>query len=713
MITPGTRPVEFRLSEPARSMLLDAPVRWGHQGLSEVTFYRTYSRRKWDGTMESWNDCVLRVVEGQFTILKTHAHISHIPWDEARGQKLAREAAQRMQAFKWTPPGRGLWMMGTDYVWERGAAALNNCAFVSTENFGVSVDETVAPFRFLMDVAMLGVGPGFDTRGAGKTGVRGYADGETVFRVPDTREGWVDAVGLVIRNGLYGGPRVKLDVQDVRSEGLPLRGFGGTSSGPVPLVQGTHGIADVLEQQRGRDLGSVLTTDVMNIIAKIVVSGNIRRTAEIGFAFPGDTAFAGMKNWSEHKVETGNAPPPELERESPEDYAAYVENMWRPATYVAQAIVKKYEDRPWAYKFGGWRWASNNTVFEEVGADYSVYDKPIREAAEPGLGWLKVMQDYGRLKDPPNYKDHRVKGGNPCLEQSLESFELCNLVEDYPAHCDDYWDFQRTLKFSYLYAKSVTLMGTHIQRTNEVMIRNRRIGCSMSGVAEAVQKFGRTTFMREFCDRGYEYIGYLDRKYSEWLGVRESIKRTSEKPSGTVSLVAGVVGPGCHFPKPTGFRTVRIAASSPIVPALVAANYRTEPSVTDPAGTVVAYFPWLVPEQMQTEDVTSLWEQVKMAADMQYWWADNQVSYTATFSAEEGERGEIGRVLTAYDGQLKGISFLPKTLGAYKQMPFSTAPRAEVEAYAAQLLPIDWSALNTQGESVDRFCDGDKCVIAA
>ena len=38
-----------------------------------------------------------------------------------------------MWEFRFLPPGRGLWMMGTDYIYERGSAALNNCAFVSTE----------------------------------------------------------------------------------------------------------------------------------------------------------------------------------------------------------------------------------------------------------------------------------------------------------------------------------------------------------------------------------------------------------------------------------------------------------------------------------------------------------------------------------------------------------------------------------------------------
>ena len=129
MITPGDRITRFVIREPHRSKLLEAQVHWGHGGLSEITFYRTYSRRKPDGTQETWQDCVVRVVEGMFTILRTHAEKNRIPWREERGQRHALEAAQRMLAFKWTPPGRGLWMMGTDYLWERGGAALGHFVF--------------------------------------------------------------------------------------------------------------------------------------------------------------------------------------------------------------------------------------------------------------------------------------------------------------------------------------------------------------------------------------------------------------------------------------------------------------------------------------------------------------------------------------------------------------------------------------------------------
>lgn len=71
----------------------------------------------------------------------------------------------KIYRMKFLPPGRGLWAMGSSITEEKMSyAALNNCAFVSTQDLK---HEGSKPFTFLMDAAMLGVGVGFDTLGAG------------------------------------------------------------------------------------------------------------------------------------------------------------------------------------------------------------------------------------------------------------------------------------------------------------------------------------------------------------------------------------------------------------------------------------------------------------------------------------------------------------------------------------------------------------------
>ena len=707
MLTIGKNPIKFHLRKDFREDLQSREVVWGYGGLSTFTYYRTYARKKDNGKLETWQECIVRVIEGMFSILKTHSITSGHSWDEKRAHKLAEEAAERLFQFKWTPPGRGLWMMGTPFVYEKGGAALNNCGFVSTENID---DELSKPFAFLMDMSMVGVGVGFDTKGAGKVASIEPQGSPELVLVEDSREGWVELISCLIDSYLEeGSAPVEPDISLVRAYGEPIVGFGGVASGPEPLVQGFYAIRDILKA-RARSSNPLLTsvdiTDVMNIIGKIVVAGNVRRTAEIAFGEPEDEDFANMKNWEQFGVETGSIAPPELLELNKEDYDQY-NTDWDSRAKIA----KKYTDYQWAYKFGGWRWASNNSIFAKLGMDYTNVAKKVASNGEPGFAWLENMQAYGRMKDPADHKDHRVRGGNPCLEQSLEPYELCCLVETYPAKHDDYWDFQRTLKFAYLYAKTVTLVPTHWTETNDVIKRNRRIGTSQSGIQEAILKVGRRKYLEEYCDQAYNYINYLDKKYSEWLGVPLSIKKTSVKPSGTVSLVVGAL-PGIHYAESESYyRLVRVSNTSALLPILDQSNYRVEPAASDPLRTSVVYFPVLhEPGTVSKKDV-SIWEQFANAVDLQHYWADNQVSITITFN--EREKSQIARALSCYDTRLKGVSLLPISDHGYAQAPYTPAPREEIEAYRDTLLPLDFSSLTHEGENAEsnKFCDSSGCEI--
>jgi hypothetical protein len=180
-----------------------------------------------------------------------------------------------------------------------------------------------------------------------------------------------------------------------------------------------------------------------------VVSGNVRRSAELLIGRVDDKDFLNLKN--------------------------------------AQAFPER---NSYSKKAPGWGWMSNNSVGVEVGDDLSGVVEGIALNGEPGVIWMDVSREYGRLIDPPNGKDWRVAGYNPCAEQSLESFECCTLVETYLNRHDSIEDFRRSLKFAFLYAKSVTLLPTHWEETNAIMQRNRRIGTSISGIANFADQHG-------------------------------------------------------------------------------------------------------------------------------------------------------------------------------------------------------------------------------
>src|SRR5690606_9069303 len=96
--------------------------------LGEITFLRTYSRKKEDGTKEQWYEVCERVINGMYSLQKDYAKANRLPWSDSKAQASAQEAFDRMFRFKWTPPGRGLWVMGTPLVNEhKNSAALQNC----------------------------------------------------------------------------------------------------------------------------------------------------------------------------------------------------------------------------------------------------------------------------------------------------------------------------------------------------------------------------------------------------------------------------------------------------------------------------------------------------------------------------------------------------------------------------------------------------------
>jgi len=328
-----------------------------------------------------------------------------------------------------------------------------------------------------------------------------------------------------------------------------------------------------------------------------------------------------------------------------------------------------------------------------------------RSNGEPGYEWLENARAYGRMVDPRDDRDRRAAGGNPCLEQTLENYELCCLVETFPARHEAYKDYERTLKFAYLYAKTVTLVPTHNTRTNAVMMRNRRIGTSQSGIVQSFQRHGRRTHF-QWCDKGYKYLRTIDDQYSEWLCVPRSIKITSVKPSGSVSLLPGVT-PGIHYPIAEHYiRRIRIAADSKLITPLLNAGYRMEPDVTD-SRTICVEFPVKEAYFTKAEKDVSVWEQVMNAAGMQFWWADNQVSCTAKFHRER-EGQDIEAILELFEDKLKGISFLPHDSG-YAQMPYEEITAEEYAVRKAAIKPLDLSV--AANETQDKFCDGDRCVI--
>jgi len=623
---------------------------WGPIGY--VVYKRTYARRL-NGKTEEFFETIRRCVEGCYSIQKEHCIRLGLPWFEIKALTSAKIMYEKMWNFKFLPPGRGLWMMGTEFVDKHGSMCLNNCGFVSTDNIDVKGS---AAFEWTMDALMLGVGVGFDVRGAGKITIKEPKYTNRIFMIPDSRRGWIDAVKFII-DGFFNGseiPIIKYD--DIRPAGLPIKGFGGISSGPDPLKELVRDIEDNLLKNIGKKITSEIIVDMMNLIGKCVVAGNVRRSAEIAIGDIDDKVFINLKNDKE--------------------------------------------------KRNSHRWASNNSIFAKRGMDYSPIIDNIIKNGEPGLIWIDNIRNYSRMNDGPDYKDVKVKGVNPCSEQSLESYELCCLVETFPSIHESYEEFEETLKYAYLYAKSVTLVNTHWGITNAVMLKNRRIGVSQTGIIDGFVKHGRTE-MIIWCDNGYNYLRKLDNIYSDWLCVPKSIKITSVKPSGTVSLLPGV-SPGIHYPHAEYYiRRIRLMENSILVGILERSGYRIEKDKYS-KNTVVVSFPIKEKYYERSKKDISIWEQFENAATYQRYWADNQVSITVTF--KEKEEKDIIHCLKSYEDKIKGISLLSLDKKTYEQPPYEEIDKETYEMMKLEIKDLNFDNYKTEGEGTI-FCDSDKCSI--
>ena len=668
--------LSFRLTEDFLTGYKEKKVPWGYQdaagnSVGEITFLRTYSRLKEDGTKETWTDVCERVINGMYSLQKDHAKMNRLPWSDAKAASSAKEAFERLWNLKWTPPGRGLWVMGTPIVNEqRNSAALQNCAFVSTTS--MTKLDPAKPFAFLMEASMLGVGVGFDDKGADKEfAIYEPIQGET-YVIPDTREGWVESLSALLNAYLKPDTKAPLfDYKEIRPAGTPIKTFGGTAAGHEPLLRLHEHIVKMFAGRAGQKITRVDIADIGNMIGVCVVSGNVRRSAELLMGRLDDEDFLNLKN-----------PTRFPER-----------NSYDPKT-------------------PGWALMSNNSVEVSVGQNLDGIVDGISRNGEPGVIWMDVSRKYGRLKDAPNNKDWRIMGYNPCAEQSLESYECCTLVETYLNRHESIEDFKRTLKFAYLYAKTVTLLPTHWEETNAIMQRNRRIGTSVSGVANFSDNQGLPV-LRKWLDEGYMVIKDYDRGYSEWLGIRESIKMTTVKPSGTVSILAGE-SPGVHWSVGGKYflRAIRFANSDPMLPLFKLANYRVEPASEDAKGTSVVFFP-VKSDALRSEKEVSIYEKIDLAATAQYEWSDNSVSVTVSFNPEN-ESSDVKRVLHMYDGKLKTVSFLPSGNHTYAQMPYTQITEEEYEEARMTIFPIDFKgvyagmASDAIGEA---YCTTDACEV--
>ena len=619
---------------------------WGFNGMGEIVFLRTYSRKKSNGTTESWPETIQRVINGAISI--------GVPYT----QKEAEALFEHMFNLRCSMSGRALWQLGTPMVEKFGGASLNNCYFTNIEK--------VEDFEFLFEYLMLGGGVGFSVERSKIHELPKVKNAVTIVHertndadiiVPDSRGGWKRLLHSVLKSYFETGKSFTYSTMLVREYGAPLKGFGGTASGPGALIDGISDICKVLDNRIGKKLRSVDVLDICNIIGRIVVSGSSRRSAQISMGDPDDALFLRAKNWA-----TGSIP--------------------------------------------AWRANSNNSLYadgwEEIPTElWKGYDG----TGEPyGLVNRKLSRRYGRLGEVRT--DNSIEGFNPCAEIALADGESCNLATIFLPNIESLDQFKEISRLLYLTQKQITRLSYPYEKTTNIVRQNARLGQSVTGVLQCSEE------QLSWLSTGYEALRVLDKEYSVKNNFPESIRMTTVQPSGTLSLLPGVT-PGIHPAfAPYYIRRVRFGSGDPLVDACRKRGYKVVWDIgidgREDHTRYVVEFPCKSPEgSVLASDMTAV-EQLEWVKRMQSEWADNAVSVTVYYRKTELQ--EIKEWLEKnYDKSVKSVSFL-----LHSDHNFSLPPYEEVtkEIYDKISSRIDITT-PLVGSSFDGEFQVDDCATGA
>ena len=449
-----------------------------------------------------------------------------------------------------------------------------------------------------------------------------YDSASADFIVPDTREGWVALLDRTLRcafaEGVHDSKVFRYSTQLIRSKGAPIKGFGGTASGPEDLVWGIGEIGRILEARKGSRLRPIDCLDIMNIIGAVVVAGNVRRSAQIAIGDYDDEEYMQAKRW-----DLGAIP--------------------------------------------SWRNKSNNSV---VCSDIRLLPDSFWEGykgnGEPyGLINLDLSRTIGRTGDT-RFPDAKVRGYNPCAEQSLEDYETCCLAEVFLPNITSREELLDCTKLLYRVCKHSLALPCHLPETEEVVHRNMRMGIGITGYLQATDE------QRGWLKETYEDLRRYDAEYSKANGFSESIKLTTVKPSGTLSLLPGVT-PGCH-PAYSNFliRRIRVASNSPLVDVCRKHGYPVEPQRnfdgTEDHSTMVVSFPFSYPKGTKLASEMTAIDQLEVVRRLQAEWSDNAVSCTVYYRLEELP-AIIEYLKANYCENFKSLSFLLHSGHGFDQAP--------------------------------------------
>lgn len=614
--------------------------------MSSFVFYRTYSRfLPTENRRERWWEVVKRVVEYNCSLAPTSIEEAEKLYDNI----------YNLRQF---PSGRSLWVANTE-VSRKYPMSNYNCAFKIIDTF----ESYVQMFYLLLIGAGVGVRilpedieklPKVKTnievidnyykpvkKSERKEMTELHFLNKTTAKIVigDSKEAWCEALNMFLKlhyDSFYKDiDTVMICYDNIRPKGESLKTFGGYSSGHESMQVMLNKISKVFKNSRNKinenyvKLKPIDCLDIANVLGENVVSGGVRRTSEVILFDKNDKEVIDAKS---HLYDLVNG-------------------EWT----INQEIIH--------------RSMSNNSIFYE--------EKPTREQ----LHWqIKAMKLNGEpaFFNAEHAKKRRpnCKGSNPCLEILLDDSGMCNLTEIVPLGFvkDGVLDEKALYEAQRLSARMgyrMTCVDFELHQWDYVNKRDRLTGCSITGW----QDFANTLNLSRdeeirILSNLKEIVIKATEDIANELGFNKPVLHTTNKPSGTLSLVAGVSS-GVHYSHSNYYiRRVRINAFDPLALMLKDMGYRWNPEVgqtKENAKTIVIDFPMKAPKGKTKNDVSAI-EQLENYKMFMKYYADHNVSITVTVKENEWEKVEQW-MWDNWD-DVVAVSFLPLDNSMYELMPF-------------------------------------------
>ncbi|NTV44663.1 MAG: ribonucleoside-triphosphate reductase [Candidatus Yonathbacteria bacterium] len=624
--------------------------------LAEFVFYRTYAR--WideEGRRETWIETVDRYMD----FMKENMGKKLIEKDYTRVREaiLKQEAMPSMRLLQFAGPAA-----------RRTHVCAYNCSYIAPmrpEDFGES-----------MYVLMCGAGLGFSVESKfvqqlpqikEQTGKK-----LSTFVVPDTKEGWADALVHGMK-AWYDGTDVEFDLSQLRPAGARLKVMGGRSSGPEPLRNVLDFTRAKMLKKQGRRLSNIDVHDIMCKIGEVVVAGGVRRSALISLSDLDDADMRDAKKGQFYYTE----PQRVMSNNS--------------AVYTQKPSNEEFMDEWVALMKSG---SGERGIFNREALKHTL---PKRR-----LDFLKG--DVGSL------------GSNPCGEIILQPHQFCNLSE-MVARAEDteatLLEKARVATILGMYQAMLTDFGYLSNTWKKNCEGERLLGVSLTG-----QWDSPVARKPEVLKKLRAEVIKTNKIYAEKWGIKPSTCVTSVKPSGTVSQLVDSAS-GMH-PRHAQYyiRRVRIASNDPLFKMMKDQGVPFQPEVgqsRDEANTYVLEFPIKAPKSSHFKDDITAIEQLE-------YWKRVKINYTehnpsVTISVGDDEWIAVANWVYENWDIVGGLAFLPRDNHVYQLAPYETITKERYEQLAANLGTIDFSKIvlyekdDTTEAKKELACAGGVCEI--